>query len=424
MKVLVITRNAWDDTNAIGNTLSNFFMGIDDIDFASIYFRSASPNNKVCEEYYRVTETEVLKKWFSPKKIGKRFFQSPSFKPAVQTATQKNEKAVVQFIRDHNLNIAYWLSDRVWYSKKWQNKNLSEFIRSFAPDIAVTFVKSSPQYYLTVRYLREKFNIPVLSWIADDEYTGLLKKNARREISNLKYILDESAIVRGCSQKICDYYNSVFGCEATPLYKGCDLSTPVKDSINKPLKIVYAGNLLYGRMDIIHAISEIIESYDPKGQKVSFEIYSNTALTSDEMKCFEKLRCSDYLGCLDYDLIKQKLAAADVVLHVESFENEQILKTKYSFSTKIIDCLQSGSVMLAIGPGEIASIEYIKQIPGACVIDRRSALEAELLKFLEDTSSFSKRAGAIREFACKNHDYIINSKELESALKKVTGRNS
>ena len=69
MRVLVVTRNAWDDTNAIGNTLSNFFKGIDCIEFANIYFRAAKPNNKLCKTYFHVTEIEILKKHANKNKL-------------------------------------------------------------------------------------------------------------------------------------------------------------------------------------------------------------------------------------------------------------------------------------------------------------------------------------------------------------------
>ena len=54
MRILVITRNAWDDTNSIGNTMSNLFSNWDDVEFANIYFRSALPNNDICKKYYQI----------------------------------------------------------------------------------------------------------------------------------------------------------------------------------------------------------------------------------------------------------------------------------------------------------------------------------------------------------------------------------
>lgn len=419
MKILVITRNAWDDTNAIGNTLSNFFTGIDGIEFASIYFRSANPNNKLCRNYYRTTETEVLKKWFFPCRIGKRFFHDPSDAPSLVTSTQKKERAVVRFIRNQNLRFAYWLSNRIWYSQKWQNENLSSFIEEFSPDLVFTFVKSAPQYYLTVKFLRERFNIPVFSWIADDEYTGLVNRKAEKEIRNLKYILSESAVVTGCSQEICDYYHSIFGVESSPLYKSCDLFAPAKDYVNKPLKIIYAGNLLYGRLEIIRSVADILEHYDPHGKVAVFEIYSNTSISSEEKKYFKDKPSVKYMGCVDYDILKQRFSKADVVLHVESFDKEQIIKTRYSFSTKIVDCLQSGNVILAIGPKELASIVYVKQIPGACVIDNKEFLEERLISFLDDRCNFVERGRAIRTFTQEHHDQAMNIKNLELKFKKA-----
>ncbi len=46
------------------------------------------------------------------------------------------------------------------------------------------------------------------------------------------------------------------------------------------------------------------------------------------------------MGPRSYDEIKHIMHEADVVLHVESFDEKSIETVKYSFSTKIIDCLQ------------------------------------------------------------------------------------
>ena len=414
MKILIITRNAWDDTNAIGNTLSTFFGSMEEVEFANIYFRSSRPNNKLCKNYYQTSETEVLKKWFSPQKIGRRFVLAAD--KEIQTASAgKKEKTLIRFIQKYGVKPAYKISDRLWYSKKWINDNFKNFIESFSPDMVFSFVKSAPQYYLTIQYLRENYNIPLLSWIADDEYTGLLQNNSQKEIQNLKYILNESAVVKGCSEEICEYYNSIFDCNATPFYKGCDLSTPVKDTVGAPIEMVYAGNLLYGRLDIIGKIADAIE-----GKNVSFKIYSNTALLSTEIQeYFGQKQCTKYMGKKEYEVIKQQLSCADIVVHVESFEDSQILKTRYSFSTKIIDYLQSGSVVLAIGPKEISSIKYIEKIPGTYVIDNLDHLQTDFDHLLSEASDFCHRAKKTREFAQQYHDGTVISKQLTETINRI-----
>lgn len=420
MKILVITRNAWDDTNSIGNTLSNFFSGIEDIEFAAIYFRSAMPNNELCEVYYHTSEIEIMRKWFKPAQIGRHFFLNTEEKSRWGEVAEKKEKAMVRAIQKYGLTLAYKFSNYLWYSEKWINDNLQGFIDSFAPDLMVTFVKSAPQYYLTIKYLRENYGIPLFSWIGDDEYTGLLKNRAQKEIQQLQYILDESSVVRGCSEELCQYYNTVFGCRAEPLYKGCDLSIAVKEKVNHPITIVYAGNLLYGRRDILRDVSDVVESLSKDGMAVTFEIYSNTALSPSEVeKYFGSKNATSFMGKRAYSVIKQRLASADIVLHVESFEPDQILKTKYSFSTKIIDYLQSGSVLLAVGPREVASMKYIQRIPGTCVINRLCQLQEELRELLMEPSRFYHKAIEIRNFAQQHHDAPAVTKELAETFKKI-----
>lgn len=422
MKILVISRNAWDDTNAIGNTLSNFFGGMDNLEFASIYFREANPANDLCTKYYRVTETDVLKKWFVPKKIGKKFIWHDGSKISKIKIAQKNEKKLIRFIRTHQIQLAYKISDSIWYTKRWLNQNFRDFIEEFQPNLMVTFAKSTPQYYLTVKFLRENYHIPLFSWIADDEYTALAQKGFEKKIQNLKYILDESDAVCGCSQEICDYYNGIFSCQATPLYKSCDFTETVKNYSDHSLKIVYAGNLLYGRMEIIKRIADYLEEYGHLSENVSFDIYSNTTLSVEEKSFFQQKTFTKYMGCQDYQTIKTRLSEADIVLHVESFHNEQILQTKYSFSTKIIDCLQSGSVLLAIGPSELASISYVSRIPGAYVIDDPNGLKSKLFAIVKDRQSLPERAGQIRLFAEANHNVSINANYLKKTFKVIAER--
>ena len=418
MRVLVITRNAWDDTNSIGNTMSNFFSGLDDVEFANIYFRGANPNNPVCKKYYQVTEFDVLKYWVFPSKIGKQFdwFGAERKSNTEKKNVSNNEKKIIGFIQKHNLNLVYRFSDYIWHSEKWINKNLKDFVESFSPDIVFTFAKSAPQYYLTVRYLRESYDIPLFSWIADDEYSELLRNGLTKEIKKLEYIINESKILKGCTSNICDYYNNIFNCNASPLYKGCDLSTPIKDYINSPIKIVYAGNLLYGRLDVVKKISEILEAY--KGD-VSFDIYSNSFLSEVELKCFNSSDYTNFWGARNYDYIKRELSKADLVLHVESFEQKHILKTRYSFSTKIIDCLQSGSALLAIGPKEVASIEYVKQIPGTYVIENLETMELQIKELLANREQYPKCAETIRNFAKEKHSLKNNQANIVKILQSM-----
>lgn len=421
MKILVITRNAWDDTNAIGNTLSNFFRGLENIEFASIYFRSVKPNNDMCFRYFRTSELDIARKWFNPAQIGAKYCLLKSEPHNTEARESLREKKIVRLVQKYGIKIAYTLSDYLWYSNKWINENLCEYVESFAPDMMFTFVKSAPQYYLTVKLLREKYNIPLFSWIADDEYTGLLKRMKKKEIHNLQYILNESSVVRGCSEELCAYYNSIFNCDSKPLYKSCDLSVPILEKNDATITMVYAGNLLYGRLDIIVEIARTIEDLNKNGANVFLEIYSNTVLLpSEEEYSFKKYSSVKYMGKKEYDYIKKRLSEAHIVLHVESFEENQIIKTKYSFSTKIIDCLQCGSVILGVGPKEVSSMRYIEKVPGSFVINDLSNLSSALESILINANTFKDRAMEIRRYAEENHSVLTAKSNMINILNETT----
>lgn len=411
MKILVITRNAWDDTNAIGSTLSNFFRGMEDIQLANVYFRAASPCNQLCTDYFQITETDVLKNWLTPERIGRTFSQQQKL-----TRRQEQEKKLVHFIRRWSLRGAYRLADSLWYSEKWCNTKLDDFICRFQPDVMVTLVKAAPQYYLTVRYLRELFHIPLLAWIADDEYTALRQKKAKRQIENLRYILREAAVVRGCSREVCDYYRAVFGCTATPLYKGCEPARLVKAGVHDPIRLVYGGNLLYGRLEVLCAIARVLEEMEG----ACLEIYSNTPLPPRERAFFDGLRRTKYRGKQAHSAVCERLAEADIALHVESFEEKQVLKTRYSFSAKVMDCLQSGSVVLAVGPAEQASVAFLRTVPGTCVIHRPEQIKPVLKQLLSNRDQFLRRAELTRCFVQTHHDARVNCAQLRQTLQHMT----
>lgn len=403
MNVLVITRNAWDDTNSIGNTMSNFFGELENVNTANIYFRSSKPNNRVCKKYFHVTEQQLIRNLFSPEKCGSAFEYEYSEN---KTGGYSNEKKLISVVHRFGLKGAYALSENLWNQKKWLNKKLDAFVEEFAPDVVFSFAKSLPQYYHILKYLHDQHKLKIALWIADDEYTALSqsqKKSGHEKIERLRELLCMSDKVWGCSREMCEFYNSVFGCNAEPLYKSCSFDYPVRKTVNDPVRILYAGNLLFGRLEALKKLISGLKQLNAGGVRARLEIYSSTPLSEQEQSTLSIPGIVSFNGVKPYEEIKRLMSQSDLVLHIESFEEREIKKTKYSFSTKIIDCLQSGSVMLAIGPEQLASVRYAKDIPGAYVIDSEEDIISGISSVINDSGSFPDRAAQIRSFAEKNH---------------------
>ena len=128
------------------------------------------------------------------------------------------------------------------------------------------------------------------------------------------------------------------------------------------------------------------------------------------------------MGARSYDEIKKIMHDADVVVHVESFDEQQMKTTQYSLSTKIIDCLQSGSQIVGIGPSGIASIEYLKRINGVIVVDNKEKIETAIASIVEDKNSIIENSKKIRQYSETNHEISIVQKKLRDDFSLLCSR--
>ena len=91
---------------------------------------------------------------------------------------------------------------------------------------------------------------------------------------------------------------------------------------------------------------------------------------------------------------------------------------KYSVSTKIADSLASGTCLLAYGPAEVASIEYLIENEAAfCATseDELASVLTELLTNEEKRELIVKNALAL---AKKNHDSEANCRMIKETLEE------
>ena len=228
-----------------------------------------------------------------------------------------------------------------------------------------------------------------------------------------------SDFLYGASEELCCAYQQIFNKDFTPLYKGCITAPREKQYVNNPIKIVYAGNLLWGRDGVLAEIASALEKINTNGTKATLQIYTGTTVTSMIENKLNRGDSSRLCGKLSYDEILKIQQEADILLQVESFDTSQVEIVKYSFSTKIIDSLQAGGVMLVIGPRGIASVEYSRRIPGVIVIDDLNKLYDTLISITQNNNDLIARAKDIRAFADMNHSIDLIRKMLKNDFVKI-----
>ena len=410
MNILVVTKAAWDDRLASGNTLSNFFEGWENVDFSCLYSRAAKPNNKVCKEYYAISPVSIIKNLLRSSRIGTRFkyvyddtkleIDDPEAK---MIGAAKKNKSIFEFV----CYLAY-------STNLWINKSFKKFVEDCKPDIVFCFGQSDPLTYKAVKYMKRHTNAKIISYYVDNLYSDAVSSlDFIQKLKNhyLKEIAKMSDRCYAISQRMCDEYKKLYGKEFHLLHKGCDICKP-KEKVNTPIRFVYAGNLFYHRDKILGALAQSIAKVNEGSVKARLDIYSGSPVGKDVLSMLNIERVSTLHKARPFEEIKQIMKDADVVLHVESFDEEQMKLVRLSFSTKITDCMQSGAMMLAIGPDSVASIDYVSHVPGCVVVN-------DLEKLDETVQSLVANRTLIIDNAAKTNKFAMEHVELSQLRNKI-----
>jgi len=410
MNILVLTDSTWDDCNSFGNTLTNWFGNWKDSSFSCMTMRSAIPNNKICSKYFVVSPIDVAKHLFTPWKIG-CFYTVDSLPSRIESVENK-----VVGIRGFKRWLIIVALDILYCLPIWRNRNYKKFIETIHPDVVFLFATADSFVYKNVKYIKRHTNAKIAITSEDDVY-GAMSDNkdwlSRIRKKRFKRMFRMADSLYGASQMMCDAYSDLFGRQFKPIYKGCEFAK-VRTQVNHPIEMIYAGNLLYGRIETLSLLADALRKINKDEVVMRLTVYSGTRVSKEDIAAINDGRSSIFAGQKPYDEIKTLMHLSDITLHVESFEPDIQKLVRYSFSTKIIDCLQSGNTMMVIGPKNIASVEYSKSIPGAIVIDTTDKIHQVIEGIIKKPSSLISTSLMIREFAMKHHVIHQVRKQLEN----------
>ena len=401
MNILIISNIELDTKNASGNTYANWLSDWSDAKIACIYARASYPNNDFCDEYYSISPLSILKNFWRPWRIGKRFIKNDI--PQGNSSVGKRERSIVRQSKHSNRRYIYLLNDLLYKSHLWMNRKYKDFIRDFNPDIVFYFAKSDAFLVENLKYIKSNTSAKCVAFYADDVYRrfqsqrGLIYRIFERRFHNVVKLAD---LHLGASILMCKDYGNLFGIEMKPFYKGCDINE-TSTKVNTPIKIVYAGNLYYGREITLFKIAEAIKQVNRETEQIRLEIYTGAEITEEISHKLNIRGASQIMGSRSYEEIKQIMRNADIVLHAESFKEENIKSVRLSYSTKISDCLQSGSMFLAVGPRNIASIEESLVVPGADVITDEDSIFTGIKEIVRNKEQIIKQAAQTNLYAKK-----------------------
>ena len=361
-RVLIISNNTLSLTSNNGKTIWSLFEDYPKEKLNQLFTRDELPSLDI-NSYYRITNRDVLK--------GRLFKEQRG--SCVNIVSSKEQEKVYResttAIRRTSLNCL--IRELLWLGG-WKSRKLDEWLNTIKPEI-IFFVAGDTLYsYAICKYVADKTEAKINLYITDDYICKRSKENVfdiikRRLIyKQLKGILVKTKAFFTISEKMRIEYMRRLGKDSMPIFniseRLCQRGFGVKEDNNTCI-FIYTGSLYYGRdeilIEIANGLAELNKTNDIMAR---LKVFSNQNPDETIIKKLTVSGAAMYGGSLTKEKMVEELNKADVLLFVESFENEQIEKTRLSLSTKISEYLSIGKPILAVGPPDIGSMEFLNDV--------------------------------------------------------------
>lgn len=371
-RLLVISSNPFSTVSNNGKTLASFFEGTWPEDkIAQLYFYPEVPDSLVTENYYRITDTDILQAYFKRKKECGNIIVR-------QTDNLKIKNKIAKI---YKLNIKNWSSLRlfrevIWFLSPWKTNKLDDWLAEFSPEIIFFCGGNAFAYRITYNITRKQ-KIPFVLYITDDYFLPYFSLSPAYWIRLF--------IMRKSFQKACHLAKNIitigddmsneylhkFGIQSKVAMNCVNLENYFNNEITSqkgPIRLAYVGSLSFNRWKVLSVIGQALNSLKKEGFDAKLDIFCSQKPNKNILREITIPSCCEYAGSLDREGVNKVLNNTDVLIHVEAFDYVSKCNTRLSISTKIPEYLASGKLILAIGPKDVASIKYLKENNVALVI--------------------------------------------------------
>ncbi len=423
-KILIISAEVWRPESDGGNVLTNLFSNLrDEFEFAQIYCNSQLPNNDLCCNYFQFSDSNLLSSVFSCKPYGHAFSMSTSEQKGRKTIENYTSTGKIYWLKRNMGRLSRLIRDVLWRLSKWKTEELRNFVTEFNPDIVFAPMYDSPHMARLDKYVAEITGKKLISYVSDDHLTfkqfslspfyWIHRLISRNEILSLA---DYYKLIYTMTDEQKDSYEKILHVPMKILRKGYDFNNkPEPKNVTDPIKIIYGGNIVYGRYKTLHKLKEIIAEFNTQyGHTYELYIYTQTVITKKYRQLLHDNENSFLMGKISLSELENEYKSAGIALHVESFDLSKRLDTRMSFSTKIVDLMHSNCCIMAICWDKSSPYKYLNKEDAAICVNSIENVNWQLKRIKDNPQILSDYAQKAWECGRRNHDiYKINDMILE-----------
>lgn len=305
-------------------------------------------------------------------------------------------------------------------------KGLRRWIGEFAPECifyGIGEIAEENQYVLN---LAKELRIPLIIYISDDYLSkwknrrknfGYFKKLNQTYVECMKY----SSLVVVISEKMKELYKTEFtNCNYLVASNSSECKRHMlshKKQTNNMINFSYTGNLSFGRGEMLAEFAKAVERYNSGNDTIlTLSIYSQERPTEDMLNRLTN-KYSTYKGNVVGGELDEVRLKSDVLLLVESFDEQYKSILSTALSTKVPEYLSYGKLIMAWAPHYAWSLDYLKKNEAAYCITSE-LVEPDLKRFVDlfKQSKFDKTITNGNVLFDMRHEFFANAHRFSKAV--------
>lgn len=407
MRVLVITNVLWRNDNGVGNSYSNIFAGMENVEIANVCCQEGSSQNSVSKKCFQISESSLISN-LKNKEVPSGHSEKEI---DLNNTAPMQENRLFTIIKRSRLQIFFWARNLIWKVGRWKSDQLRSFIDDFSPDMIFAQVQDCMYLNDLIVYIQEYTKKPLILYAWDDVYSmkqfslsPLFWIDRIIQRKSLKRLVNHSKLLYTISKEQKEEYSKLLNKDTDILYKGYDFcDKPQNKEPGNPIRMLYTGNLYSGRCKTLEKLCRELSEINKDGVKIQLDIYSGTPLSKKQKRSISVDGTSRFLGSISEREVQEKQRDADMLLHIEPFSLKGKLLCRLSFSTKLVDYFNNSKCILAVGDKICSSMKYLKRNDAAIISESIQEMKQNINRIVENKDIIREYADKAWECGRKNH---------------------
>lgn len=292
-------------------------------------------------------------------------------------------------------------------------------------------VADHPNLHSAAMDIIGKSDAPLVLWLMDDWPARLAAEapeNADHMDTDLRELLKRSSLNYAISHGMADVFGKRYAAQFSVAHNGVRPEDwpPRIQALRQKVVLRYAGSLAPDTTaSSVFDVAQTVAKLAGNGVPLRFEIHTQNTWMDANAERFNALSGVTLSVAKHSDKqYRDWLRGADILLLAYNFDEATRRYLQYSFANKTPELLASGAPVLAYGPPELETINYLIRSNVAAFVTTRGdgALLSKLKELTEHTDIRNDLAGRGREHAFREMNIDSYRNAMREELKSLAAR--